>query len=453
MLPFSNISHIYFIGIGGIGMSALARYFAAQGIQVAGYDKTPTPLTAALTAEGINIHFEDDINQLPEHIDMVVYTPAIPANHSELNYLREKGYKIYKRSEVLGKISEGKYTIAIAGTHGKTSITAMVAFVLNYCKVNCTALIGGIARNFNSNFMGGNDAVMVLEADEYDRSFLRLHPNIAVITACDDDHLDIYGTGAAMRDAFEAFTANIVEGGTLIIKKNLPLQVRAERVYTYHLDDVQSNYYVSNINIEDGVYHYQIHSEHLPDATYCGATAALLRIGGIHNIENSVAVWAVAQQLSLPADQVIAAIAAFQGIKRRFEYIRRSEDLVVIDDYAHHPAEISMLLKSVRALYPAQTIRVIFQPHLYSRTRDLAQGFADSLALADEVYLLPIYPAREIAISGITSEWLANMLPNCKGVINKIQAREMMLHTPKGIWCTVGAGDIDQILDIYFKCN
>ena len=440
MNPLTNIKNIYFIGIGGIGMSALARYFNTQGVLVSGYDKTPTALTDDLEKEGIRIHFEDDINQIDKAATVVVYTPAIPANHNELNYCRDKGYNVVKRSDVLNWITENAFTIAIAGTHGKTTTTSMTAHILRHTEYGCNAFLGGIATNYNTNFWSHEKNVVVVEADEYDRSFLKLAPNIAVVTAVDPDHLDIYGTPAEVLKAFGQFTDKIKNGGTLIQKIGTEFNIDAHNktLFTYGFNKDNASFHTANLKVVDGSYIFDLVH---PNGTLFDIQ---LNMGGLHNVENATAAIAIALTLGVDENKIKAAIASFKGVKRRFEYKVKTPNKVLIDDYAHHPEELNALISGVRSLYPNEKMVLVFQPHLYSRTQDQASGFMEVLDKADEVILLPIYPARELPIEGVTSEMLLNgMKISNKKVMSKQQLMDWAKQTNDKLIVMAGAGDID----------
>jgi UDP-N-acetylmuramate--alanine ligase len=452
MIDIQRIKKVYFIGIGGIGMSALARYFSFHGVSVSGYDKTETALTKQLVTEGIPVHYEDDLGQAPKDAELVVYTPAVPKDHKELLYYQQHPYTVLKRSEVLGAITESSFNICIAGTHGKTTITTMIAHILRHSGYGCNAFLGGIAVNYNSNYWSSTRNVCVVEADEYDRSFLKLSPNIAVITAMDADHLDIYGTPEAMEEAFIQFAGKVKKGGLLVSKYGLKrsMELLASEYVTYALQNDQASAHAANIKIEYGSYVFDVlmNSWQLK--------GVMLNMGGMHNVENVTAAIAVAHHLGIEDDKIKAAVADFQGVKRRFEYIIKSSSkggnagLVFIDDYAHHPEELRALISGAKGLFPGLKCTVIFQPHLYSRTRDLADGFAESLSLADEVFLLPIYPAREKPIVGVTSEMIAIKMDESKvtccskedllNIIDELSVRDLELLI------TAGAGDIDALV-------
>ncbi|MCL6523339.1 MAG: UDP-N-acetylmuramate--L-alanine ligase [Thermoflavifilum sp.] len=438
-----DINRMYFIGIGGIGMSALARYFREQGVMVSGYDRVETALTRQLEQEGIFIHYEEDIGQIDRQADCVVFTPAIPPDHAELLYYRHHGYPVFKRSEILGMICQPMTTIAVAGTHGKTTTTTLIAHILRSCGRSSYTFLGGISVNYQSNYWKGEEPLVVVEADEYDRSFLQLEPYIAVITAMDPDHLDVYGTGEAMQDAYVQFAKQIKPGGCLIYHKGLPRTAEwvSLRSYNYHLSDTTADVYASDIRIEKGCYRFHVHAQ--------GVLIADLELhtGGSYNIENALAAIAVARELGVETSQIKQAINSFLGVKRRFEYILRRDDVVLIDDYAHHPAELKALLSSVRELYPDRRLHVAFQPHLYSRTRDLAKDFAESLDLADEVWLLPIYPARELPIVGVSSESIAKYMQRAEVRCMDKQALISIIRQKRPtLLVIVGAGDIDQLI-------
>lgn len=440
MNPLTNIKHIYFIGIGGIGMSALARYFNTQGVYVSGYDKTPTALTDDLIKEGIKIHFEDDLEQIDKEATVIVYTPAIPSVHAELNYFINNGYNVVKRSDVLNWITENAFTIGIAGTHGKTTTTSMTAHILRHSGYGCNAFLGGIASNYDTNFWSDERNVVVVEADEYDRSFLKLSPNIAVITAVDPDHLDIYGTAEEVLKAFGQYADKIKPGGTLIQKLGTTVKTDTvnKTVCTYGYDKDAASYHTSNLKVVDGSYTF--------DLVHPGGVLkdVVLNMGGLHNVENATAAIAIALTLGIEQDKIIKAVAAFQGVKRRFEYKVKTANKVLIDDYAHHPEELNALISGVRSIYPGEKMVLVFQPHLYSRTQDQCEGFVETLDKADEVILLPIYPARELPIEGVTSEMLLDKMKlKNKQVMTKEALFEWASTTNDKLIVMAGAGDID----------
>ncbi len=443
MHKLDTIKNIYFIGIGGIGMSALARYFVSKGCKVSGYDKTETILTQALTELGIQIHYEDSINLIDASANVVVYTPAIPESHSELTYFRNNGYEVVKRSDVLGWITEGTVNICVAGTHGKTTVSTMIAHVLRDSGHGCTAFLGGIAANYNTNFWSSDNNVVVVEADEYDRSFLKLNPSVAVITSMDADHLDIYKTAEAFEDAFVIFSKKVKPNGLLLAKKGLARETSfdASLLVTYHLNGEGAGIYAKDITVVDGAYVFTAVG---PNWTI---ENLVLHMGGLHNIENALVAIAVAMHLGVEPQKIKAALENFAGIKRRFEYLIKTEDQVLIDDYAHHPAELAALITGVRSLYPAGKLTLGFQPHLFSRTQDLCDGFAASLSAADEVVLLPIYPARELPIPGDTSEMIIEKMTHNNVVLLEKEAVSAWVkkQQPK-LLVMAGAGDIDVLI-------
>jgi UDP-N-acetylmuramate--alanine ligase len=440
MNPLTNIKNIYFIGIGGIGMSALARYFNTQGVKVSGYDKTPTSLTNDLEKEGIAIHFEDDIHQIDKAATVVVYTPAIPSTHMELNYCKDNGYNVVKRSDVLNWITENAFTIAIAGTHGKTTTTSMTAHILRHSGFGCNAFLGGIASNYGTNFWSHEKNVVVVEADEYDRSFLKLAPNIAVVTAVDPDHLDIYGTAEEVLKAFGQFTDKIKNGGTLIQKMGTEFSIDSSNksVVSYGYDKNNASFHTQHLKVVDGSYIFDlVHPKGV-------IKDIVLNMGGLHNVENATAAIAIALTLEIDEVKIKEAVAAFKGVKRRFEYKVKTSNKVLIDDYAHHPEELSALISGVRSLYPNEKMVLIFQPHLYSRTQDQAAGFIEVMDKADEVILLPIYPARELPIPEVTSDMLlAGMKLSAKRVMSKEELMLWAATTNDKLIVMAGAGDID----------
>jgi len=449
-----SIREVYFIGIGGIGMSAIARFFHAKGVKVSGYDKTPTPLTRELEAGGIAIHYEEDISKVNENADMVIYTPAVPAAHKELVYYREKGKQIVKRSDVLQLISESSFNICIAGTHGKTTITTMVAHLLRDTGFGCNAFLGGISVNYGTNFWSDPKNVCVIEADEYDRSFLKLSPDIAIITAMDADHLDIYGTADAVEQAFIDFSNRIKPGGMLFrqfgLKRGKELAKElSDTKYTYSLQNSSADVYGENIRLDNGGYDFDVvlQDERIDNVR--------LNMGGMHNIENAIAAIAVANSLGIEKDKIRAAVESFRGVKRRFEYLIRNKRLVFVDDYAHHPEELRALISGARSLFRQRKCTIIFQPHLFTRTRDFADGFAEVLDLADEVVLLPIYPARELPIEGVTSGMILSKMKNeNKRVLDKKALLQWIATDYKNniddefgnLLIAAGAGDIDTLL-------
>ena len=446
-----NNKSIYFVGIGGIGMSALARYFMHEGYRVGGYDRTPSPLTEQLEQEGASIHYEDNIELIaPEFRDpsstRVIYTPAVPADHTELCYFREGGFEVIKRSQMLGLLCEGNYVMAVAGTHGKTTTSTLVAW-LNHRAARCgKAVLGGISKNFASNLVLGEGRRMTVEADEFDRSFLRLSPDVAVITSADADHLDIYGTHEAVKEAFSQFVDRIREGGTLVIKKGVDVAINNQsiNVFRYSYDE-PCDFYASNISTDEGGYY--TFDVNCPDGVL---TALRLGIPGWVNVENAVAavamLWAAAKAENRPLDitELRAALNEFQGVKRRFEFYVNTPKQVYMDDYAHHPRELGAAISSVRAMFPARHLTAIFQPHLYTRTRDLYDGFAEALSMADEVVLLPIYPARELPIEGVTAELIARELTAPYRIVELEELAATIEQMKTDVVVSFGAGSIDR---------
>lgn len=443
-----NIREVYFIGIGGIGMSAVARFFHSKGVKVSGYDKTPTVLTKELEASGIPIHYEANLDQIPKDAQLVVYTPAVPKDHKELVYYQQHGNKVVKRSDVLQLISEGSFNICIAGTHGKTTITTMVAHLLRDTGFGCNAFLGGISVNYGTNFWSDPKNVCVIEADEYDRSFLKLSPDIAIITAMDADHLDIYGTAASVEEAFVDFSKKVKPGGLLIRQFGLKrgTELKAGRQLTYSLQNDTADVYAANIRMMNGSYEFDVMmKDNMLDNV-------ILNMGGMHNIENVIAAIAAASSLGIENDKIKAAVESFRGVKRRFEYIIKTDTLVFIDDYAHHPEELRALITGAKSLFNGKKCTVIFQPHLFTRTRDFAEGFAEVLNLADEVFLLPIYPAREMPVEGVTSEMLIGKMSEGKAAVVSKEEILTVLGTRKKnrdipeLLITAGAGDIDTLV-------
>lgn len=446
-MKFSDYDSIYFLGIGGIGMSALARWFKHKGLRIAGYDRTPTPLTHELIEEGMELHFDDNVAFIPGYITkektLVIFTPAIPKDHTEFNYLKDQDFTIMKRSEVLGLISKDYHTIAVAGTHGKTTTSSMVAHILKSAKRNMVALLGGITTNYDSNLvMHGEvakDTIVVAEADEFDRSFLRLHPNAAVVTSADADHLDIYGDHATMLAAYREFISQIEPKGSLVIHHRVADLAKANahvHVKTYGLD--QGQFFASNVTANSGFFAFDLQGP--------GMKMESIRLGvpGFHNVENAIAAILAVRHLNIEEDIIREALSSFSGVKRRFEMVYSRNGCVYVDDYAHHPAEIEAFLRSLKAMYAGKKLTVIFQPHLFTRTRDFADGFASSLSLADELILLDIYPARELPINGVTSDLIFNQVTSPvkiktskKDLISTLDSMDIE------VIATVGAGDID----------
>jgi UDP-N-acetylmuramate--alanine ligase len=443
MTDINKISSIYFAGIGGIGMSALARYFNERGVNVSGYDKTETPLTDKLLQEGIKIHFTDDVSLLDKNAEVVVYTPAIPASHTEMKFYRDNNYTLLKRSDILGMLTKDTFNICVAGTHGKTTTSAMIAHILKDSGYGCNAFLGGIAANYDTNFWGSDNKVSVAEADEYDRSFLKLDPDVAVITAMDADHLDIYGTEKNMQDAFIEFSGKIKAGGTLIIKDTVQRldEFKADNKLSYSAKNAAADIHTENLKVENGAYSFDVVIKEKRISN------VVLNMGGMHNIENVTAAVAVADLLKIDEDKIKKAVASFAGVKRRFEYIVKREDVVMVDDYAHHPEELRALIQGAKQLFPGRKTTVVFQPHLFSRTNDLADGFAEVLSLADQTILLPIYPARELPMPGVTSELILNKMTNAdKRILEKTALVDWVKDHKPELLITAGAGDIDTLV-------
>lgn len=442
-MKLASIKRVYLIGIGGIGMSGLARYFHHQGANVCGYDKTVTPLTQVMADEGIDVFYEDDANLIPlsyhqkDNATLIIYTPAIPTDSKVLNYFKTQGFDIYKRSEVLGIISKGMFCIAVAGTHGKTTTSSLIAHLLKVGGIDCSAFLGGISTNYQTNVLFGKADVMVVEADEYDRSFLTLHPNIAVITSMDADHLDIYGAEAQLHESFRLFASQLKTDGTLIRKVDLPLVGGL----TYGIDSSDAVIKGNHITIKNHIFSFDFKNDEI------SLTNLTLGLPGQHNIENAVAAIQVAFLMGLKPDDIRAGLASFAGVKRRFEYIIKEENQIYIDDYAHHPEELKACFRAVRSLYPEQKLTVIFQPHLFSRTRDFADEFISVLNTADKLLLLEIYPARELPIDGVNSQMLANQMDVDKvRVCGKEEALRIIKSEKPELLLTVGAGDIDTLV-------
>jgi UDP-N-acetylmuramate--alanine ligase len=439
----SNIQTIYFIGIGGIGMSALARYFHSKNVAVSGYDKTSTVLTRTLEASGIPIHYEERLDLIPENPDLVVYTPAIPATQAELVYYRQKEISVVKRSDVLQMITESSFNICIAGTHGKTTVTSMIAHLLRHSGYGCNAFLGGIAANYQTNFWSSERNVVVVEADEYDRSFLKLVPDVAVITSMDPDHLDIYGTPEAVTDAFVEFSQKLKPGGCLVSKYGMKRSAELSAAYQYHYDyqNPLADVKAVNLQVVQGAYCFDVQFSNFM------VSDIMLPMGGLHNIENAIAAITVAKYLGIEDEKIRAAIADFKGVKRRFEYIVNQPGQVLIDDYAHHPEELRALITGVRSLFANKKMVLVFQPHLFSRTNDLAKEFAESLDLADQVILLPIYPARELPMEGVTSYSILDKMQLAdKAVLEKEAMLAWIEANKPDLVVMAGAGDIDVLV-------
>ncbi|MCX7550846.1 UDP-N-acetylmuramate--L-alanine ligase [Xanthomarina sp. F2636L] len=438
-MNLDNIHNVYFIGIGGIGMSALARYFHAKNKRVAGYDKTKTEITNGLEALGIQVHYEDSVANIPNPFfnydtTLVVYTPAIPKNNMVLVYFKnEPSFTVLKRSQILGLITENTFCLAVAGTHGKTTTTSILGHLLNQSDVPVTAFLGGVSENYNSNLILNGTEVSVVEADEFDRSFLTLSPDIACITSMDADHLDIYGDASELIKSFGDFSRKVKENGKLFVKNGLPI-----KGITYGIED-QSDYSIHNIKIQDGIYVFDVKT---PKTTFKNLQ---FNLPGRHNLSNALIALAMAVEYGCPHQQLAKALASYKGVKRRFSYHIKTDELVYIDDYAHHPEEINAVYQAVREMYPGKKVLAIFQPHLFSRTRDFADDFAKSLSQFDEVMLLDIYPARELPMKGITSKWLVGKIENNhKQVISKTNIISKIKESQAQVILTLGAGDIGE---------
>ena len=440
-----KLKYVYFIGIGGIGMSAIARWYKFRGLSVSGYDRTPSELTAKLQAEGVDVHFEDDPSRIPSDIasTLVIYTPAVPAELGEMQFVREHGYKLIKRSRALGEITRGQHCLAVAGTHGKTTTSTLIAHILTESGYGCSAFLGGISKNYGTNLLMSRTPVVVAEADEFDRSFLQLHPDIAVITAMDADHLDIYGDLEHVREAFREFASQVKE--TIILKYGLPIsssQVKA-RIFTYHFDDARADFRSSNLRLgEDGHYCF--------DLVYPGGVLKDIRCGtlGWVNVENSIAAAAACLCHGADGQKVRHAIGTFQGAVRRLnEHVNRP-GLAYIDDYAHHPAELASAISSLRGIFPGRKITGVFQPHLYTRTRDFAPEFAAALSALDRLILLDIYPAREEPIPGVSSEMIfKDVSIKDKLLIRKEELMDTLTKEKLDVLATFGAGNIDRYVE------
>jgi UDP-N-acetylmuramate--alanine ligase len=449
-MNIKEIHNVYFLGVGGIGMSAIARYFNALGKNVAGYDKVSKPLTDELIQEGIHIHFSDDISKIPiefknKENTLIIYTPAVPKKHTELNYFIDQGFEIKKRSEVLGMLSQEKRCIAVAGTHGKTTITTMISHLMRQSRMGCNAFLGGISKNYKTNYLLDKESkYVVVEADEFDRSFLKLNPQKAIITAVDADHLDIYKDENDLKEAFKQFINQIHSRGKLIIKADLNFNIPQRKdidIYTYSLN-TNSDFKAENIRIENGLYVFDF-------VGICGRIDNLkLGLPGLLNVENAVAAIAMASLSGVHNDEIFNALGRFKGIQRRFDYQIYRENFVYIDDYAHHPEELKASISSAKELFKNKKITGIFQPHLYTRTRDFAEGFANSLDLLDEIILLDIYPAREEPIAGVTSKIIFDKIKNQnKTLCTKTELLEILKNKKPEVLMTLGAGDIDEFVE------
>jgi len=452
-VKLEDYDNIYFLGIGGIGMSALGRWFLKKGLTVSGYDRTSTTLTTELQREGMSIHFEDSVSNIPSEVreqkdrTLVIFTPAIPKNHLEYNHLKDSGYTILKRSEVLGLITKGYKTIAVAGTHGKTTTSSMVAHILKVAGKDMVGFLGGITTNYSSNLvMHGEvnkNTLVVVEADEFDRSFLRLFPEVAIVTSADADHLDIYGDHASLVQSFKDFIGQINKNGHLIIHESIAEKLADDITHvnknTYSMS--RGQFFASNITAKGGFFEFDLQGfkkvEHVK-----------LGVPGFHNIENAVAASIAASLCGVSTDLIRQALESFTGVKRRFEYIIKGKHVVYVDDYAHHPTEIEAFLKSMKSLYPGRKLTVIFQPHLYSRTRDFAEGFSKSLSIADELFLMDIYPARELPIPGVDSDMLMKDITSAVKIrCGKSDLMQKLESVKIDVIVTVGAGDIDTFVE------
>ena len=439
------MKNVYFIGIGGIGMSAIARYFKFKGYEVSGYDRTPSELTAKLESEGIGVHCEDNVGFIPKDVEetLVIYTPAIPAELSELKYVLDNGYRVVKRSKALGEITAGQTCLAVAGTHGKTTTSTLVAHIITEGGHGCSAFLGGISKNYGTNLLMSHTPTVVAEADEFDRSFLQLHPSIAAITAMDADHLDIYGDLAHVQEAFREFASQVSE--TLILKYGCPVSddQTPARIYTYHFDDRRADIHSTNLRL-DGTGHYTY------DLVYPGGILTDIRVGtlGWLNVENSIAAAAICLCYGIDAQKIRHAIGTFEGAQRRLDEHINTPTLTYIDDYAHHPAELSSAISSIRGIFPGRKITGVFQPHLYTRTRDFADEFAAALSALDKLILLDIYPAREEPIPGVSSEIIFNAVTAPEKVLLKREELMDYLKDEKlDVLVTFGAGNIDRFIE------
>lgn len=458
MKEYINISRVYFIGIGGIGMSALARYYLHKNVIVCGYDKTATELSLQLEKEGANIHYEDNPQLLDREAELVVYTPAIPTGHKEWNWFKNHEYQLAKRSDVLSVITDDAFNICVAGTHGKTTISTMIAHILRHAEFGCNAFLGGISVNYQTNFWSSSNKVNVVEADEYDRSFLKLSPDIAVVSAMDADHLDIYGTVENMQEAFMQFAGKLKIGGLLLTRYGIPgKEFYSDNHLRYSIMNDAADIYGANITMRNGGYEFDVIAKDWM------VDNVKLNMGGMHNVENAIVSIAIAHHLKIDTEKIKSSLATFKGVKRRFEYIvspaiaeKQKNNVVFIDDYAHHPEELKALINSAKSLFENRKCTIIFQPHLYTRTRDLAKIFAEALDQADEVLLLPIYPARELPIEGVSSELILGEMNNTNA---SVISPELLLQYLESTYLdtvnksldgqlliTAGAGDISQLV-------
>lgn len=452
MRGLTNIEGIYFLGIGGIGMSALARYFLSEGYTVCGYDRTETVLTDRLTDEGCVIAFEDNVDTLPTLFSnpskndkvFIVYTPAIPKESSLLNFFRDNGYTLYKRSEILGMISRETDAIAVAGTHGKTTVSTMIAHILTASSINCSAFLGGIAKNYDTNLILAESRFTVMEADEFDRSFLHLSPLISVVTAIDPDHLDIYGTPEAMVEAYGQFCHRTRGGGTLILNENIVSSLSlpdGATIYSYGTGE-QASFRAATIEKEEGRYRFDLITPGDP------VKDIRLPLPGMVNILNATAAAAAAWCAGVSADDIRKGLSTYLGVRRRFDVRYTGKEITYVDDYAHHPQEINALVSAVRDFWPGKNVTGIFQPHLYTRTRDFAEGFAEALNRLDQVLLLTLYPAREKPIEGVSSDMIAQLMKNRNvRVVTREELLPALASVKKGMLLTIGAGDIDRFIE------
>lgn len=446
-IELDQLKNVYFIGIGGIGMSALARFFHLHQINVSGYDKTRTELTKSLENQGIKVNYEDKIELIPENIDLVIYTPAIPKDHLGLNEIIKRKIPLLKRAEVLGLISRAKKTVAIAGTHGKTTTSSMATYFIREGGIDATGFLGGIANNYKTNYIEGNSEWVVVEADEYDRSFLQLSPDIALLMSVDADHLDIYGNDEAVKQSYRDFIKKIKDGGTLIYHQSIQIADKSEfpklNLISFGIDE--GDVYAYNIRVVDGKVIFDINGK------FGKSTDWAITQPGLHNVQNALAAWIAAKILNIDNERLKNALATFTGIKRRFEYQYRGNHAIYIDDYAHHPTELNAAIGAAKLMYPDKKITGIFQPHLFSRTRDFAEGFAAALDNLDQIILLDIYPAREIPIENITSSTIFDLIKNSNKILT---TKELLLPIlsnvfQEGVLLSMGAGDIDtKIIEI-----
>ncbi|WP_272151165.1 UDP-N-acetylmuramate--L-alanine ligase [Tenacibaculum aiptasiae] len=436
-MNLKTIHNVYFIGVGGIGMSAIARYFSMNGKKVCGYDKTPSPITKKLEEIGVEIHFEDSIKNIPlsfleKEKTLVVYTPAIPKDHEELGYFKNNGFVILKRAEILGEITRNTFCLGVAGTHGKTTTSSILGHIMQPEKA--TSFLGGIAENYNSNLILGEDKVSVVEADEFDRSFLKLSPNIACVTSMDADHLDIYGESEALQQSFRDFSNKVSD--TLIVAKGIPL-----KGLTYGVNE-EADYKAYNVKVAEGKYVFDVQT---PTSEIKNIE---FHLPGKHNMMNALAALAMADAYGVSLEKIKEQLKTFKGVQRRFSYKIKTENLVLIDDYAHHPTEIKAVEHSVREMYPKDKVLAVFQPHLFSRTKDFADDFAEALSKFDEVLLLDIYPARELPIEGVTSSWLLDKMSlKNKKLVSKEKLSDEILKSESKIIAMLGAGDIGLLVD------